>query len=481
MKDLKMYIGGKFVAESHSKQWIDVLNPSTEEVISRQPAGDEYDTDQALKAARAAQSAWAATPAVERAKYLNRIADGIRRRNDEFVDIIMREQGKTLSWAQTEVAVTAEYFDYMATFARHIEGEVIPSDRRGETIILTKRPIGVVGGILPWNFPFFLIARKAGAAMIAGCTIVIKPSQLTPENCTTFAEVADEAGVPAGVINIVTGRGSVVGDHIASSPLIDIVSVTGSVGAGQSIMAAASKNITKVSLELGGKAPAIVFPDADLEKAAQWILDSRIGNNGQICNNAERVYVHKDIKKEFTDILLKKFQAVKVGDPCADHTVDMGPLVEKRALESVEAKVAKAIQQGAKVLCGGQRVGTKGYFYPATLLDCCTQQMDIVHEETFGPVLPIVEFTDTDQVIAWANDVEYGLASSVFTSNIDTAAKVCRNLQFGETYVNREHFEAMQGFHAGIKKSGIGGADGKHGIDEYLVTHVTYLDTHYDE
>ncbi len=481
MKDLKMYIGGKFVAESHSKQWIDVLNPSTEEVISRQPAGDEHDTDQALKAARAAQGAWAATPAIERAKYLNRIAEGIRRRNDEFVDIIMREQGKTLSWAQTEVAVTADYFDYMATFARHIEGEVIPSDRRGETIILTKRPIGVVGGILPWNFPFFLIARKAGAALIAGCTIVIKPSQLTPENCTTFAEVADEAGLPAGVINIVTGRGSVVGDHIASSPLADIVSVTGSVGAGASIMAAASKNITKVSLELGGKAPAIVFPDADLERAAQWILDSRIGNNGQICNNAERVYVHKDVKKEFTDILLKKFLTVKVGDPCADHTVDMGPLVEKRALESVEAKVEKAIRQGAKVLCGGQRVGTKGYFYPATLLDCCTQQMDIVHEETFGPVLPIVEFTDTDQVIAWANDVEYGLASSVFTSNIDTAAKVCRNLQFGETYVNREHFEAMQGFHAGIKKSGIGGADGKHGIDEYLVTHVTYLDTHYDE
>ncbi len=481
MKDLKMYIGGKFVAESHSKQWIDVLNPSTEEVISRQPAGDEHDTDEALKAARAAQGAWAAMPAIERAKYLNRIAEGIRRRNDEFVDIIMREQGKTLSWAQTEVAVTADYFDYMATFARHIEGEVIPSDRRGETIILTKRPIGVVGGILPWNFPFFLIARKAGAALIAGCTIVIKPSQLTPENCTTFAEVADEAGLPAGVINIVTGRGSVVGDHIASSPLADIVSVTGSVGAGASIMAAASKNITKVSLELGGKAPAIVFPDADLEKAAQWILDSRIGNNGQICNNAERVYVHKDVKKEFTDILLKKFLTVKVGDPCADHTVDMGPLVEKRALESVEAKVEKAVRQGAKVLCGGQRVGTKGYFYPATLLDCCTQQMDIVHEETFGPVLPIVEFTDTDRVIAWANDVEYGLASSVFTSNIDTAAKVCRNLQFGETYVNREHFEAMQGFHAGIKKSGIGGADGKHGIDEYLVTHVTYLDTHYDE
>lgn len=481
MKDLRMYIDGKFVNESHSGEWINVLNPSTEEVISRQPAGDEYDVDVALKSARKAQKSWAKLPAIERAKYLQKIASGIRKRNDEFVSIIMREQGKTHTWAQTEVGVTADYFDYMASFARHIEGEVIPSDRPGETIVLTKRPIGVVGGILPWNFPFFLIARKAGAALIAGCTIVIKPSQLTPENCTTFAEVVDETGLPAGVINIVTGRGSLVGNAIASSPLIDIVSVTGSVGAGQSIMAAASKNITKVSLELGGKAPAIVFPDADLEKSADWILQSRIGNNGQICNNAERVYVHKDIKKEFTDILLRKFQAVKVGNPCADPNVDMGPLVEKRAIESVDAKVQKAVKQGGKVLCGGHPVGGKGYFYPATLIDNCTQDMDIIHEETFGPVLPIVEFSDIDQVIDWANDVEYGLASSVFTRDIDTAVKVCRRLQFGETYINREHFEAMQGFHAGVKKSGIGGADGKHGVDEYLVTHVTYLDTHYDE
>ena len=477
MKDLKMYINGKFV-ESRSGQWIDVLNPSTEEVISRQPDGTIEDVNEALDAARTAQKAWGATPAIERAAWLKKLADGVRKHRDEFVDIIMREQGKTLTWASVEVDVTADYFDYMASFARHIEGEIIPSDRRGETIMLTKKPIGVVAGILPWNFPFFLIARKAGAALIAGCTIVIKPSQITPENCTEFGKVIDEVGLPAGVINIVTGRGSVIGNEMAGSPKIDIVSVTGSVGAGESIMAAASKNITKVSLELGGKAPAIVFPDADLEASAQWVLESRIGNNGQICNNAERLYVHKDIKKEFTEILLKKFQAVKVGDPCQDHSVDMGPLVEKRALESVEAKVAKAIAQGAKVLCGGQRVGDKGYFYPATLLDNCTQDMDIVHEETFGPVLPIIEFEDIDQVIAWANDCEYGLASSVFTKNIDIAAKVTRNLEFGETYINREHFEAIQGFHAGVKKSGIGGADGKHGIEEYLSTQVVYLATH---
>ena len=240
------------------------------------------------------------------------------------------------------------------------------------------------------------------------------------------------------------------------------------------------KNITKVSLELGGKAPAIVCKDADLERAAQWIVDSRIGNNGQICNNAERVYVQKEAKEAFTKILVEKMKAVKVGDPCKDDTVDMGPLVEARALESVTEKVNRAIKQGAKLLCGGERVGTTGYFYAATVLDNCTQDMDIIHEETFGPVIPLVEFETLDQVIAWANDCEYGLASSIFTKDLNVAVKACRELEFGETYINREHFEAIQGFHAGVKKSGIGGADGKHGVEEYLVTHVTYLDTYED-
>ena len=473
MKDLKMYINGKFV-ESSSGKWINVLNPSTEEVISRQPDGTVDDVNAALDAAKAAQKEWAKTPACERAEYLKKMANGIRARENDFVEILMREQGKTRNWASIEVGATIAYFDYMATFARHIEGEIIQSDNRGETIYLSKKPIGVVAGILPWNFPFFLIARKAGAALIAGCSIVLKPSQLTPENCTEFCKVVDETGLPAGLFNVVTGKGSVVGDAMARSPKIDCVSVTGSVGAGESIMKAAATNITKVSLELGGKAPVIVFPDADLELAAQAILDSRIGNNGQICNNAERLYIHKDVKKQLTELLLKKFEAVKVGDPFSGD-VDMGPLVEQRALESVEAKVANAIKQGAKVLCGGHRVGEKGYFYAATLLDNCTQDMDIIHEETFGPVLPIIEFDNIDQVLGWANDCEYGLASSVFTNNLNIAARCCAELEFGETYVNRFHFEAIQGFHAGVKKSGIGGADGKHGVEEYLSTHVTYF------
>ena len=440
-------------------------------------AGTLEDVEEALDAARAAQREWAKVPAVERGEYLKKMAEGIRRRQTEFVEIIMREQGKTRSWAEIEVGATIAYFDYMATFARHIEGEIIQSDNRGETIFLSKKPIGVVAGILPWNFPFFLIARKAGAALIAGCSIVIKPAQLTPENCTAFAEIVHETGLPAGLFNVVTGKGSVIGNALAASPKIDIVSVTGSVGAGESIMKAAASNITKVSLELGGKAPVIVFPDADLELAAQAILDSRIGNNGQICNNAERLYIHKDVKEKLTAMLLEKFKAVKVGDPFSADDIDMGPLVEKRALESVEEKVARAVSQGAKVLCGGHRVGEKGYFYAATLLDNCRQDMDIVHEETFGPVLPIIEWEDIDEVLAWANDCEYGLASSVFTNDINTATRCVRELEFGETYINRFHFEAIQGFHAGVKKSGIGGADGKHGVEEYLRTHVTYLQT----
>ena len=474
-----MFINGEFT-EGTSGKWIDVVDPSTEEVIARQPEGNLEDVNKTLDAARKAQKDWGRLPAIQRASYLLKIAEGIKNRKDEFVNIIIREQGKTRAWAEIEVGATISYFEYMASFARHIEGEVIPSDRENETIILTKKPIGVVAGILPWNFPFFLIARKAGAALIAGCTIVLKPSQVTPENCTKFAEVVKESGLPAGVINIVTGKGSVIGNEMAGSPKVDLVSVTGSVGSGVKIMEAAAKNVTKVSLELGGKAPAIVMKDADLEPTVQWIVDSRIGNNGQICNNVERVYVQNEIADEFTKLLVEKMKSVKVGNPYTDPSVDMGPLVEERALESVTEKVERAIKQGAKLLCGGHRIGDKGYFYAPTVLGDCTQDMDIIHEETFGPVIPIVKFEKLDDAISMSNDCEYGLASSIFTNNLNDAVKACRELEFGETYVNREHFEAIQGFHAGVKKSGIGGADGKHGVEEYLVTHVTYLDTYHD-
>ena len=242
-------------------------------------------------------------------------------------------------------------------------------------------------------------------------------------------------------------------------------------------MAAGAPNITKVSLELGGKAPAIVMADADLDLAVKSIIASRVINTGQVCNCAERVYVDKKVKAAFMEKLIAGMKQVKAGNPSEIADLDMGPLIDAGALKSIEEKVQKAVEQGAKIVCGGKRIGTKGYFFEATVLDNATQKMDIIQEETFGPVLPVVEYTDINEAIAWANDCEYGLTSSVYTQNLDNAFKMMRSLKFGETYISRENFEAMQGFHAGWRKSGIGGADGKHGLEEYLQTHVVYLET----
>lgn len=476
MKELKMFVGGKFV-ENTTGKWINVLNPSTEEVISLMPEGTVDDVKTAIDAAEKAQGAWERTPAVERASYLIKIAAGIRKREKELTDIIVREGGKTQGLANVEVLFTADYLEYMAGWARRYEGEIIQSDRPRETIMLFKKAIGVTTGILPWNFPFFLIARKAAPALVTGNTIVVKPSQVTPENAYVFAQIVEEVGVPAGVFNLVMGKGSVIGSELASNPKVGMVSLTGSVGAGQQTMAAAAPNITKVSLELGGKAPAIVMADADLDLAVKSIIASRVINTGQVCNCAERVYVDKKIKAQFMEKLIAGMKAVKVGNPNEVADLDMGPLVEANALKSIEEKVQKAVEQGCTLVCGGKRIGTKGYFFEATVLDNATQKMDIIQEETFGPVLPVVEYETVDQAIEWANDCEYGLTSSVYTQNLDAAFKLMRSLKFGETYINRENFEAMQGFHAGWRKSGIGGADGKHGLEEYLQTHVVYLET----
>lgn len=476
MKELKMYIDGKFI-DNTSGKWIDVLNPATEEVISKMPDGTIEDARKAIDAAEKAQTEWEKTPAVVRGSYLIKIAEGIRKREKELTDIIVREGGKTQALAQVEVLFTADYLEYMAGWARRYEGEIIQSDRPNESIFLFKKAIGVTTGILPWNFPFFLIARKAAPALVTGNTIVVKPSQQTPENAYVFAQIVDEIGLPKGVFNLVNGRGSVIGNELAANTKVGMVSLTGSVGAGQQTMAAAAPNVTKVSLELGGKAPAIVMDDADIDLAVKAIIASRVINTGQVCNCAERVYVHSKVKDVFLEKLIAGMKAVKAGDPSKEKDLDMGPLIDAAALASIEEKVAKAVTQGAKIVCGGKRIGTKGYFFEPTVLVNVTQKMDIIQEETFGPVLPVVEFSDVNDAIAWANDCEYGLTSSIYTQNLDLTFKLIRSLKFGETYVNRENFEAMQGFHAGWRKSGIGGADGKHGLEEYLQTHVVYLET----
>lgn len=471
----KNFVDGRFIDCSGAEQ-IAVLNPSRGVTISHAPESPLEVVEDAVSAARKAQVGWARRTPIERAGYLRQIAAKVRQHAETIARIISGEQGKILSLARTEANFTADYLDYMAEWARRLEGEIITSDRAGENIFLFRQPIGVVGGILPWNFPFFLIARKLGPALLTGNSIVIKPSEETPNNAAFFADLVAETDLPPGVFNLVYGRGATVGSAIVRNPAVRMVSFTGSVDTGSVIMAEAARNITKVNLELGGKAPAIVMADADVDLAVKAVRGSRIINSGQVCNCAERIYVQRAVADEFITKFVAAMREVRFGDPLADHTIDMGPLIHRRAAEKVQRMVREATADGAQIATGGSMVEVGGgcYFEPTVLVNC-RQEMEIMHKEIFGPVAPVHVIDSLDEAIQKANDSIYGLTSSIYTTNLSAAMKACNEIQAGETYINRENFEAMQGFHAGVHRSGIGGADGKHGLYEYTQTHMVYI------
>lgn len=472
------YINGQFVESSHGET-ITVINPSTGEAISTIPNSTAAEVDMAIDAAEAAQPAWGALPAVERAKHLHVLADKLREKLEPLARCITEEQGKTLGLARVEVNFTADYLDYMAEWGRRIEGEIIESDRPKENIFLFHKPIGVVAGILPWNFPFFLIARKMAPALICGNSIVLKPSEETPNNAFEFCKILAETDIPAGLVNLVSGFGAVSGRALTENPKVGLISFTGSVETGSRIMGAAAKHITKVNLELGGKAPAIVTANADLDMAATAIQASRVINSGQVCNCAERIYVQRSVAEAFTEKLVDKMKAARYGNPLEDETVDYGPMINQAGYEKIVTLLESSVAAGAKVLCGGKRgSGEGGYYFEPTVVGECTQDMALVQKEIFGPVIPIVVFDTLDEAVAMANDTEYGLTSSVFSNDINEAMNLVDELNFGETYINRENFEAMQGYHAGWRKSGIGGADGKHGLYEFMQTQVVYMQRH---
>ncbi|NLA28447.1 MAG: aldehyde dehydrogenase [Propionibacterium sp.] len=468
------YIAGEFRA---TEETIPVENPATGEILAYAPRATAADVDDALQAAFDAKKSWALTPAPERATYLNKLAAGIRANEAAFTEILVKEQSKTPELANVEVMFTADYLDYMAGFALRIEGSVLNSARPKESIFVLRKPLGVAVGILPWNFPFFLIARKLAPALITGNTCVIKPASVTPINAMEFAKMAAEVGLPKGVFSLLSGSGA-IGEQMSSDPRVDIISFTGSVPVGSAIMAAASKNVTKVSLELGGKAPAIVLDDADLDLAVASIKASRVINTGQVCNCAERVYVTRGVADEFISKMTDAIASTKFGDPSVDKGLDMGALIDQNAVTRIAEMVDASVAQGATALTGGKPVDLgRGYHFQPTLLADVTQDMPVIRDEVFGPVLPIVVVDDFDEAIAKANDSEYGLTSSLFTRDLASALKGMREIDFGETYINRENFEAMQGFHAGTRKSGIGGADGKLGVEEFTRTQMIYVES----
>jgi lactaldehyde dehydrogenase/glycolaldehyde dehydrogenase len=475
-----MYIAGSWVTTDETRS---VTNPADESVITEVPEAEANHAGQALEAAQRAQRDWGRKSGVERGATLRTIAERIRARREELAQLVVAEQGKTITEARGEVGdAAAGFFDYYAGYERARVGSMFASDNTNEQLFAKSVPYGVVVGIIPWNYPVALFARKVAPAIMAGNTIVIKPHEDTPLSALALAGIIEEAEVPPGIVNVLTGSGRVVGDALVRHPITQMVTVTGSVRAGREILAAAAENIVPVSLELGGKAPFVVLDDADVASAVENALDARFWNCGQVCTCNERTYVQRGVYDEFVERFVDAASSLRMGDPTRDD-VQMGPKVNEPELTKVEAFVTDAVEQGARVELGGARPEgeefQKGYWFEPTVLTGTRNDMDIMQREVFGPVLPIQPFDDFEEVIELANDSPYGLTAYLFTSNLHKAMRAIDDIDFGEVYINKIGPEQLQGFHTGYRLSGMGGDDGPYGYEKYLRRKTVYL--HYGD
>lgn len=473
-----LFIDGQFTPAPGGKTF-PVTNPATGEHLQDVADGSAEDAKRAIEAAHRAFPGWAGLTADQRAQALDAVYRLIKQEADRLAALLTSEQGKPLAEARAEVQIGAEYVRWYAEEARRVYGEMIPASSPTNRIWVMRQPLGVVAAITPWNFPSSMITRKVAPALAAGCTIVLKPAEQTPLSALALAELFQQAGLPPGVINVVTTSDPApVGEEFLTNPLVRKISFTGSTAVGKWLAERAAKQMKRVGLELGGHAPFIVFDDADLDAAVKGAIGSKFRNAGQTCVCANRIYVQESVAEEFSRRMAEAVKALKVG-PGSDPSSQLGPLIDADACAKVEAQVADATAKGATVLAGGQRLTGPGYdggyFYAPTLLANVTDEMLIVHEETFGPVAPIMTFRTEQEAIRLANDTPYGLAAYVFSRDLGRVVRVSEGLEYGMVGVNEVGIALPQAPFGGIKESGVGREGGHHGLDgflEYKYVHV---------
>ncbi|AXA69070.1 succinate-semialdehyde dehydrogenase (NADP(+)) [Pseudomonas oryzihabitans] len=452
--------------------WIEVGNPSTGELVGRVPKAGRKETAEAIEGAEDAFRAWAARPAVERARVVKRWYDLIVENADDLALILTAEQGKPLAEAKGEILYGAAFFEWFAEEAKRVYGEVLPAAQPGQRLVVLRQPIGVCAAITPWNFPMAMIPRKAGPAIAAGCSMVLKPASATPFSALALAELGRRAGLPAGVFSVVTGAAGEVGDELSTHPLVRKVTFTGSTEVGRSLMAKAAGTIKKVALELGGNAPLIVFDDADIDVAVAGAMASKFRNMGQTCVCANRIYVQSAIHDLFVERFAQAVAALKVGDGQLPG-VQQGPLIDEAAVLKVQEHIEDALALGARVITGGKRHALGQTFFEPTVLANVTAEMRIAVEETFGPVAPVFRFDTEEEVIAAANDTEFGLAAYFFTRDNARVWRVSEALEVGIVGVNTGATSYEGAPFGGVKSSGIGREGSHHAIEEF--TELKYV------